>query len=426
MTISSGERSRATLALTVALATYMAVAGTSVYFTLAMFPETLPRPPRFCMMDQAQFLGYNGASTALISLLVLFTLPLWRRHQRPHSSKLMHTGLRSANTLLLAGLSMEVLQVLWMASPAYRPLQAVGQTCDVLAMAAVAGAVLATIPWRTLLLDPRWSWRLALFVSVFPGFLATLGKPGYSELVYLWLRIGAFPAAFVLFWDASLREREATPDSGRRNLVGVIFLVSASLFLHLALLLSSTRSGVIQGANIVVLAVVSANSLALLCVSVSSLWRNPDHRLDQLGSSAGLLFLLCSTIPRYDPPWVKFNFSLLSRLTVLPSQAMGGLVLLAALRVFRWLKRRDPLGGPPAALRRIWICLTSAFLFSETASEWIWTYEIWIRRVQTADDVELRLLITNGFVLLGAASLLTLVPSVHRSLSRMFRPGSAG
>ena len=409
-----------------ALATCVTVAGTSVYFALKMFPEILPRPPRFCMMDQAMFLGYNGASAALIPLLVLVTLPLWRRHQRPHSSPLMHTGLRSTKALLLAGLAMEVLQVLLMASPAYRPLQAVGQACDLLAMAAVAGAVLATTPLRTLLLDPRWSWRLALFLAVFPGFMATVGKPSYSEQVYLWLRVGAFPAAFAMFWDASLREREATPDSGMRSLVGVIFFVAAAIFLHLAMLLTTTKEGVIQGANIVSLTVVSANSLALLYVSVRQMRRDPHDRLDQLGSCAGLAFLLCATFPRYDPPWVEMSFGLLLRLTVVPCQAMGGLGLLAALRVFRWLRRHDPRGGPPAVLRLIWICLVGAYLISEAASDWIWTYEIWVRRVQMINEVVLRLRVTNGFLLLGAASLLALVPSVQRSLARLFRPGAPG
>ena len=418
------ERGRvaATLALTTALGTYVTAAATSMYFALRMFPDRLPRPPRFCLMDQSMLLGYNGASATIIPLLVLATLPLLRRHGRA-PGRLVQTALRSASILLAGGLVMEVLQLLLMAELAYRPLQAVGQVCDVLAVAAVAGVVLASVPGKTLLLDPRWSWRLALLVAVFPGLLTTIGKVGYSEQVFLWLRVGAAPAALALFYDASLRQREASLDAGMRNLLGVIFFVASAIFLHAALLLTSTKSGVIQSANIVTLVVVSANSLALLGVALWQAWRAPRDRVDQLGSCLGLLFLACATFPRYQPPWIKNTFGLLMRLTLVPSQAMTGLGLLAGLWVFRWLRRHDPLGGPPPVLRPIWFGLCSAFLISEAASDWIWTYEIWVKQIQMVSDVILRLRFTNGFVLLGATSLLALIPSVRRAVTRVLGAG---
>jgi len=404
------------------VASYVAVASISVYFVLKMFPETLPRPPRFCLVDQTMILAYNGASAAVIALMVLLTLPLWRRHRRiGPAAELATVGFRSAAALLPVGLVMEVGQGLLIGTAAYRPLQALGQVCDVLALAAAAGAVLATVPMRTLLLDPRWGWRLALIAAALPGLLITIGKPGYSEQVYLWLRIGVFPAAFALFWDASLGQQEPTDDSGMRNLVGVIFFVAAAVFLHLAMLLASTKSGMIQGANIVALVVVGANSVALLLVGLWRLWRDAGHRLDRLGSATALLFLLSATFPRYDPPWIEKSFGLLLRLTVVTSQAMAGLALLAGLRLLRWLGRNDPAGGAPALLGPLWIGLGAAFLVGEAVHDWIWTYEIWVERAQRVGEVVFRQRIVYSFALLAGASLLALVPSVRRSMTRALR-----
>ena len=415
----------AALALIVALGSAVTAAATAIYFGLKMFPDTLPRPPRFCLVDQVMLLGYNGASATVIPLMVLVTLPLWRPHVQGRMAPLVHNGLRSTAALLLLGLVCEVLQLMFMPGFAYRPLQAVGQVCDVLAVATVTGAVLTTVSWQTLLLDPRWSWRLALFLAVFPGMLASIGKPGYSEQVFLWLRVGAFPAAFVLFWDASLREREPSSDSGLLNLVGIIFFVAAAIFLHVALLLTTSRSGVIPGANIVILAVVSGVCLVLLGLGVVQLWRHREDRLEQLGHCLGLLILFFATLPKYQPPWIKHSFGLIMRLTLGPSQAMVGLGLMASLRVLSWLRRRDP-RGPPSFLRVTWMALSCAYLISDVVSDWIWTHEIWVRQAQMVSDVLFRLRVTNGFVLLGAASLLALIPSVRRVVTApLATPASA-
>ncbi len=411
---------KATLALTVALGSYATAAGVSVYYALKMFPEILPRPPRFCLVDEAMVLGYNGASATLLTLMVLATLPLLRGLSRA-ATPLVRVAQRSMAALLLVGLAMEVAQLVLIGSPAYRSLQAVGQACDALAVAALAGTVLSSRPGKALLLDPRWSWRLVLFVGVFPGVLASLGRPGFSEQVYLWLRLGAAPAAFALFWDHALRGRELKPETGIRNLLGVIIFAAVALFLHYAVLLTVPKDGAIQVANVVTLGVISLTSLALLLGGLVRLRRREGDLVDSLGACVGVGILACATFPRYRPPWVRGSFGLLMRLSLIPSQAMVGVGLLAGLRAHSWLRHHDPAGGPPSALRIAWTCLAVAFLVSDTVSEWIWTYEVWIKQAQQVSDVVLRLRVTSGFELCAALSLLTLVPSVRRSLTDLYR-----
>ena len=415
---------KATLALTAALGTYVTAASLSAYFTLKMFPETLPRPPRFCLVDQAMVLGYNGASATLLPLMVLATLPLLRGAGRPEAP-LARAALRSVAALMLVGLAMEVAQVVLIKSLAYRPLQALGQTSDVLAVAALAGAALASRPGKALLLDPRWSWRLALFLGVFPGLLASLGRPGFSELVYLWLRLGAAPAGFALFWDEALRGRELKPDTGMLNLLGVILFGAAALFLHYAILFTVSKEGAIQAANVVSLGVISLVALALLLSGVVRLWRREGDIIDRLGACVGIGILACATFPRYQPPWVRGSFGWLMRMSLIPSQAMVGVGLLVGLRVHGWLRRHDPAGGPPAALRITWTCLAVTFLVSDRVSDWIWTYEVWIKQIQQMSDVAMRLRVTSGFELCAALSLLALVPSVRRAVTHLLREAPA-
>lgn len=418
-------RTEVLLALSSSLGAYVSVASLSVYFVIRMFPESLPRPPRFCMLDVAMILTYNGASAGLMALMVLLTLGLWRGQRRHGAASLDLVGLASsgfspAALLLLLGIAAEVLQVVFIAGPAYRPLQALGQVCDVLAVMAVLGGVVVSVPPRTLLVDPRWSWRLALVVAVLPGLLASIGKAGYSEQVYLWLRVAAYPAAFALYWDSSARDGEPSTDSGMRSLVGVIFFVLAASSLHGTLLLTRGRRGLVTGANIITLGVVSANSLALLGVSLVRLVRGGRQgRTRRLMQSAGLLCLFSATIPAYNPPWLKHTLSLLLQLKVAVSQASVGLALLVALEVHGWLRRHDPAGGPPAVLRLTWVALGCGYLCSATISDWFWTHEIWVQQAQYVANVVLRLRITNSMVLAAALSLLMMVPAVQRSLVRL-------
>ena len=401
------------------MAAGVTVSAAAIRFLLDMLPW-LKRPPCCTLYEYSQVLSTFCISAFLITLATLLTLTLWLRQQQPQQAPLVLAGALLATGLLLGGLAMEIFQAAAFASTTYRQFQLVGQPCDVLAIMVTMVCLLLGTRDRRIFVEPRWSWSAALALSVLPFLAASTMWPGYSLNLSMWFRVAIYPMAFALCWTIWQDQREPTMGGKNGSLLGIILHLAAVYFLFFELLLGDAKSGGPKAASIIVLLVDCLNALALLLYCGFRLVRDRTPFVERLSLFLGLAFLFIGTLPKIPPPWIGVSFSLIFRLGINKAQAGAGMGLIIMARIMTWLRRRDPLGGAPMALLWIWAGLACAYLLSITASEWLWTYEIWVKQVQYESDINLRLQITNAPVVISSMLVLALAPSVFRTLKRLW------